>query len=362
MYLNVLLLSDITLPSGTQIDMAAYNGDHHRMHSQEQGHKVNQTRPNHKAWAEWKRCLHLFSHQDFHHTLREPLGAWIVRPNNYTPQWHLLYSPTTNSIYCHTAMEYSIHRCLQHDFDCDSELFSSKLPPDAIPIDIKETQHTWILPRRIPQQEILQDFQESFEHIKGHQDKESPYEELPLLAQLNCNAVYYASTFLRINPSEASTSVHQFPAGECVLQLTAGTITQDIKQEMTEAQTLLALKAHIPRVENWWHESVFNTVDWHAHGSALHRHGKHRTTLIKFIHRILPLGKHVHRYDPKYPKHCPSCNADVEDKQHFWRCSAPTKQTDMETAVPHWLKNKANCTRHRNASTRTANGEAPSSP
>ena len=66
-------------------------------------------------------------------------------------------------------------------------------------------------------------------------------------------------------------------------------------------------------------------IDWSAHGQALKRHGKHRTTLVKYIHKILPIGKQVHRYDPKYPPNCPSCNADLEDMKHFWSCKASTR-------------------------------------
>ena len=40
---------------------------------------------------------------------------------------------------------------------------------------------------------------------------------------------------------------------------------------------------------------------------------------------ILPLGKQVHRYNPKYSPQCPSCNADLEDNDHFWNSLAPTQ-------------------------------------
>ena len=62
-----------------------------------------------------------------------------------------------------------------------------------------------------------------------------------------------------------------------------------------------------------------------SHGRALRRHSKHRTTLVKYIHQILPLGKQIHRYDPKYSPECPSCHADIEDTAHFWICTAPTQ-------------------------------------
>lgn len=46
---------------------------------------------------------------------------------------------------------------------------------------------------------------------------------------------------------------------------------------------------------------------------------------MKYIHKILPIGKQVHRYDPKYPPNCPSCNCALEDIKHFWRCQSFTR-------------------------------------
>ena len=67
------------------------------------------------------------------------------------------------------------------------------------------------------------------------------------------------------------------------------------------ARTGPALKACITKNEKWWHECVFDLIDWDAHGAALNHHATHRTTLVKYIHQLLPIGKQVHCYDPKYP-------------------------------------------------------------
>lgn len=63
-------------------------------------------------------------------------------------------------------------------------------------------------------------------------------------------------------------------------------------------------------------------IDWVSHGRALNRMNSHKSTLVKYLNDILPVGKVVHRYDPKYPLSCPSCPAAIEDRDHFWRCPA----------------------------------------
>ena len=409
MYLNVLLVSDISTPNGQRIDHAAYAGDRENLHSIELGHSVNQARPNEKAWADWKRCLHLVASRDEHHSLKEPLGAWIVAPTEYAREWPHYYSNITDRLYRHTALGYSVHHRIRHDFDKDTDVYIDTLPHDAIPVEARDKPHTWVLPRMISTQDIIQDeatppstisllveelrpcerslLQETIfirpeaevwdaltqgqcfiasdgsapkdrgsfawimsnysgerlarcsgpvfghaissyraesygilsflrflcnmirlhgthgdklktphlvcdnqgvvttitkllsypsiypnttmaaewdcmaqiletrqylgplfptvEHVKGHQDENTPYEELPLLAQLNCNADAHANTFLRNHPTIAHTIVHQFPAGQCLLHLKQGTITRDLKQECAEAQTLPVLKAYI---------------------------------------------------------------------------------------------------------------------
>ena len=67
----------------------------------------------------------------------------------------------------------------------------------------------------------------------------------------------------------------------------------------------------------------FDTIDWHAHAQALQRQSSHRTTFVKYLHNILPIGKRVHKYNMKYQPCCPSCQAQLEDTEHVWKCQAP---------------------------------------
>ena len=167
----------------------------------------------------------------------------------------------------------------------------------------------------------------TIEHIKGHQDEDTPYEQLSLSAQLNCDADSLANGYLQ----EYSTIDHSvspvFLAGGCVLHLRKGTITRDIKHECAEARTLPPLQSKIIKDSDWWNPSVFNEVDWASHRRALKRLHHHRTTLVKYVHDLLPLGEQVNKYDTKYPPKCPSCKAPKENAIHFWRCPTATRIT-----------------------------------
>jgi hypothetical protein len=63
-----------------------------------------------------------------------------------------------------------------------------------------------------------------------------------------------------------------------------------------------------------------------AHGRGLARNNKHRVTLVKYLHDVLPIGEQVHRYHPRYSDKCPSCDTQAtEDRDHFWHCPAQSR-------------------------------------
>jgi len=162
-------------------------------------------------------------------------------------------------------------------------------------------------------------------HVKGHQDQKTPYANLSLPAQLNVDADRLADAYLAENPPHNFSRVPLLPSCGCQLELEAGTVTRDHKQSLREARVA---PPYIQRLchRHCWDKATFDDIAWESHRLALKRCDKHRTTLVKFLNDILPIGKMVHRYDPsKYPESCPSCNEPVEDRHHYWTCQAPNR-------------------------------------
>ena len=71
---------------------------------------------------------------------------------------------------------------------------------------------------------------------------------------------------------------------------------------------------------------MIDTIDWTVHGRAINRHAPRKNTLVKYLHNILPVGEVVHRYNPKYPRNCPSCNQDHENQKHLLVCQAASRK------------------------------------
>jgi hypothetical protein len=169
-----------------------------------------------------------------------------------------------------------------------------------------------------------EDLRPSINHIKGHQDKTTPFSKLPLLAQLNCRADWLADEFLLKHPQLNHSTVPIMPTSGCQLHLSHGTVTHHIKRELKHARTAPPLKKYM--MDKYaWEEEHFNEVNWQNHGRALRRLEKHRKTLVQYLHDWTPVGTKVHQYDVKYPASCPSCQAPVEDRDHLLYCPAPCR-------------------------------------
>ena len=157
-------------------------------------------------------------------------------------------------------------------------------------------------------------------HIKGHQDKDTAYEELSLPAQLNVDANKLAGDYMANNPDKDYSHVPVLPSSGVQLNLPAGTITYQLKQVLSTARTTAPMKKYMMKKYNW-DEDIFNDIEWEAHRRAANRHHKRRTTLNKHLSRCLPVGKVVNKYDTvKYRSNCPACPEPVESCAHVYQC------------------------------------------
>jgi hypothetical protein len=76
-------------------------------------------------------------------------------------------------------------------------------------------------------QELDANVKPDYNWIKGHQDETTPYNELPLKAQLNCDADALADEYIR-EVTIDFTKTPIMPTSGCQLHLPPGTITHDI--------------------------------------------------------------------------------------------------------------------------------------
>ena len=173
--------------------------------------------------------------------------------------------------------------------------------------------------------ETLQNFEAhnrpATSHIKGHQDKDKPYAELSLPAQLNVDADALANQFIQENLDLDYGIAPMIPTAQVQLHMTQGTITHKMKRFLRLGRTAPALEHHLKKKYDWSDET-FQDIDWETHRRALRKLQKHKVTLIKHVNNYSPVGALISRYDPKYTAECPTCETVVETRQHLYQCHA----------------------------------------
>jgi hypothetical protein len=190
-----------------------------------------------------------------------------------------------------------------------------RTPNSTLASDYDVIAEIWDTQSRIPEESrsvVL--------HVKGHQDDRANYQELTLPAKLNVDADELAGKFLEDNPDLDYSRVVLLPTSGVQLNLQVGTITYDLKHKLKEARTTEPLKDKLCHKQGW-SEDTFQDIDWEAHRRAINRNQKWKITLVKYLHKCLPVGKLVRHYDKvKYRAECPSCTCILEDDDHVFTC------------------------------------------
>jgi hypothetical protein len=156
LYLNVVLVSDMTDASGTAIHPAYYTGDMDSLPTSTEHLPVVQTQPGDKALKAWQEALKLLCNPRTK-KLHQPLGKWITPLEDRRRTWTHYYCPPTDTIYQSTGSGYSMHQKLTSTYDQDPVHETQDLPDEAVPVDLRERPGVWdivgykqqLLPTRI---------------------------------------------------------------------------------------------------------------------------------------------------------------------------------------------------------------------
>ena len=183
-----------------------------------------------------------------------------------------------------------------------------------------------------PEWDILIEIQRSLqklpgmrlEYVEGHQDRNTSYENLSLLAQLNIDADRLASEYNDTFSMRFPFTIMS-PNVKAQLAFRDGTVTSKYDEAIEMEATGPPLKEYL-QSRNKWSISTFDTIDWKVHGAILKCMKKRRSHFIKFVHDILPTTGRLNRFDGGR-RTCPLCDCTEEDRDHIMRCRHPSRQT-----------------------------------
>eukprot|EP00957_Ditylum_brightwellii_P125199 9544402-Ditylum_brightwellii.AAC.1 len=105
-----------------------------------------------------------------------------------------------------------------------------------------------------------------FKHVKGHQDDDTPYEELDLPAQLSIEVDFLAIKY-RTTKSMKCTKVMQLPINKVQLHASDSTITLKYYKTLQEYTTTKPLLDHLQE-KNDWDSFTIQQIDWKAFAVA----------------------------------------------------------------------------------------------
>lgn len=229
--------------------------------------------------------------------------------------------------------------------------------------------------------------------IKGHQDAISPAANLTTEAKLNIQADKLAGEFQDLSPSHSTELAPMIDGTKCHLVVDGQTICSNHRKAIRNVRpTNVLLKFMQDKYK--WSDSTVDSIDWESHKAAVHAWPNaleyfpqstpprsasvHRpeipidnnstiqathsfqspatsterssqqlredtplvpsgrtsqsssTFLPKFLHRWLPTGDRVFRYDnAMYSKVCATCGCDDETNDHFLRCPGRKRWQSM---------------------------------
>jgi hypothetical protein len=200
-------------------------------------------------------------------------------------------------------------------------------PNDTLEPDWDVSSETWTLIHDLPV--------ELHGHwVEGHQDRDTPYEELDLPAQLNVDADRLAGTYLELFPAPRP---HVTPLlGNRVQLFNAhGTITGKFKPRVREAYGGPPLRKYmLGRFD--WEEATLEEIDWQCLSVTISSQHSRRNTVLKHLFRHAPTGHIANQNQPHLPADCPSCACERENNDHVLQCPAATRvkwRSDMISSI-----------------------------
>jgi hypothetical protein len=212
-----------------------------------------------------------------------------------------------------TDPDFTLHNAVEFSFHTDSESMIKKLEfmdsyPSAQRRVVLDSDWDALKPLHalIQSTGIIRDkLKDQLHHVNAHQDRTTPYKDLPPDAKLNCTADEQASLALEENdpvplvPFDPTTAV-QF-------NVNGATITHHLTRHIREVVALPRYKTYLAIRFGWSYRTLrsgpqcfpFDSILWSAFHSAFKKHSrKHRS----FIHKVhlnkLPFGTRLHRWEP----------------------------------------------------------------
>ena len=157
----------------------------------------------------------------------------------------------------------------------------------------------------------------TFKHLLGHQDDETPYEDLPFEVQLNVDCDHGAKECMLNGTFDGPRPAPLIGAG-AMLYFGNDMVTTEMNEQISYAAHANNQFEYLHGLYEWT-DTQTQTINWRGVGTAKKRLKRHSSIRIsKMMHQWLNVGKQKGRMG----KHdqCPCCGKESEDQTHLYHC------------------------------------------
>ena len=160
-----------------------------------------------------------------------------------------------------------------------------------------------------------------FKWIKGHQDSDTPYEELSIPAQFNVDADRLAEEYMEANPNRRTISP-MVPSARCLLQLRNDTIHGHYTDKLREAASLPDLFGYLRHKYQWTKQAIQN-IQWEWFRLASKNYPHTDNHLMKLVYDHLPTQAYKSKQGGQtwLSPNCRHCQQEPETLNHLLRCN-----------------------------------------
>ncbi|KAL7545317.1 hypothetical protein ACHAWF_008670 [Thalassiosira exigua] len=173
----------------------------------------------------------------------------------------------------------------------------------------------------------------TLQHVKGHQEDDVRYEDLPFEAQLNVDCDEQAKLCVS-NTTHDGTRPPPLEGSRAMLYLGPNMVTTEMEDQIQYRAHEEALRTYVINKFEWTPE-LHACVNWRALGTAKNRLKMNDNIRIsKLLHNWLNVGRQKKKIEQIiHDGKCPCCGTEDEDQEHLYKCTHPRMREAIEDGI-----------------------------